>query len=184
MTDLLTDEHWMQLALEQAEQAAERGEVPVGAVLVRDNQLIAAAGNAQITSADPTAHAEVLALRAAAQTEQNYRLPGTTLYVTLEPCTMCCGAMVHARVERVVFATREPKAGAVVSTASALENPSLNHVVAWGEGVLGEHSSQMLSAFFKARREQRRAEKLHDKGNVAESSESSESPESPESQKS
>ncbi len=150
---LPADEYFMEQALECAKQAAERGEVPVGAVLVNaDGDILAQAGNAQITHADPTAHAEVLALRMAAAVRQNYRLPGTTMYVTLEPCTMCCGALVHARIDRLVFATREPKAGAVVSTAAVLNSTSLNHAVSWSEGVMAEESAALLTGFFKARR--------------------------------
>ena len=108
------DQRCMTLALEEARRAADRGEVPVGAVLTRDEVVLAHGGNAQIELHDATAHAEIRVLREAGVRGSNYRLPGTTLYVTLEPCTMCCGAMVHARVERLVFATREPRAGAVL----------------------------------------------------------------------
>lgn len=147
------DEHFMQMALVRAEAAAAQGEVPVGAVLVaHDGHVIAQAGNAQIATSDPTAHAEVAALRTAAAALQNYRLPDTTLYVTLEPCTMCCGALVHARIARLVFAAREPKAGAVVSTAALLDNPSLNHAIQWQEGVMAAESAALLKAFFRARR--------------------------------
>jgi tRNA(adenine34) deaminase len=142
----------MARALVLAESAASQGEVPVGAVLVRDGEVVGEGRNAQIGGCDPTAHAEIAALRDAASFLQNYRLPGTTLFVTLEPCTMCCGALVHARVERLVFATREPKAGAVVSTARALDNLSLNHRVAWTEGPLAEESARLLRDFFRARR--------------------------------
>ena len=156
------DEHFMQLALGCAQAAAAQGEVPVGAVLVAsDGQVIAQAGNGQIGHSDPTAHAEVLTLRAAAQALQNYRLPNTTLYVTLEPCTMCCGALVHARVGRLVFATREPKAGAVISTASTLDNASLNHTVTWEEGVLADESASLLKAFFASRRDLNRHPRKH-----------------------
>ncbi len=146
------DIRWMRLALQHAELAAHRGEVPVGAVLVRDEQLLAAGANAQVGSADPTAHAEVVALRAAAKLTRNYRLTGSTLYVTLEPCTMCAGALVHARVARVVFATAEPRSGAVCSTAQVLANPGLNHRVQVTQGVLEEASATLLKSFFAARR--------------------------------
>ena len=114
------DQRCMALALEEAQRAAARGEVPVGAVLTRGNVILACGGNAQIELQDATAHAEIRMLREAGVREGNYRLPGTTLYVTLEPCTMCCGALVHARVESLIFAAREPRAGAVVSTGCLL----------------------------------------------------------------
>lgn len=149
---MTTELDYMQRALALAEQAADAGEVPVGAVLVRDGEVLAEGVNGQISRCDPTAHAEIDALRKAASHVANYRLPGSTLYVTLEPCSMCCGALVHARVERLVFATREPKAGAVVSTSQLLDNPALNHRVIWSEGVLAEASSDLLRRFFRARR--------------------------------
>jgi len=142
----------MRRALTLAEQAAVAGEVPVGAVLVRDGQAIGEGFNQPICSHDPTAHAEIVALRAAAKVAGNYRLPDSTLYVTLEPCTMCIGALIHARVARLVFAAREPRAGAVVSTLQLCEHPSYNHRMDWQEGVLAEPSSALLTAFFKARR--------------------------------
>ena len=147
-----SDERFMALALAQAAEAARLGEVPVGAVVVMDNEVIAQACNQQITLNDPSAHAEVLALRAAAALKGNYRLPGCQLFVTLEPCTMCCGAMVHARVARLVFGAREPKAGAVVSTSAALDNSALNHRVIWNEGLAAEESAEALKRFFRARR--------------------------------
>jgi len=147
------DEYFMRQAMGCAEKAGQIGEVPVGAVLVSSTgQLLAEAGNAQIGCCDPTAHAEILTLRAAALAMGNYRLPDTTLFVTLEPCTMCCGALIHARVQRVVFAAREPKAGAVISTARVFDGASLNHRVSWQEGMLAEQSAQLLKAFFAARR--------------------------------
>ena len=153
------DAIYMRRALLCAAEAGDRGEVPVGAVLVgADGSVLAEAGNQQIGASDPTAHAEVVALRAAAQALGNYRMPDATLYVTLEPCTMCCGALVHARVARLVFATREPKAGAVVSTASTLDNPGLNHRVIWEEGVLQEPASRLLKDFFAARRKKLKAQ--------------------------
>lgn len=142
----------MAMALTLAEEAAEAGEVPVGAVLVRDGVIIGVGRNRQIELADPTAHAEVNALRAAARAVGNYRLPGSLLFVTLEPCTMCCGALVHARVAELVFATREPRGGAVVSTAQALDNPALNHRVRYREGPLRDESAALLRTFFRARR--------------------------------
>ena len=153
MTDFSESDHrFMELALAQAAKAEQLGEVPVGAVVVLENEVIAEACNQQITLHDPAAHAEVLALRSAAAALGNYRLPDCELFVTLEPCTMCCGAMVHARVSRLVFGTREPKAGAVASTSSVLDNASLNHHVAWAEGLGADESANLLRAFFKARR--------------------------------
>ena len=157
----MNDHDYMTLALEAASAAASKGEVPVGAVLAADSgEVLAVASNAQITSCDPTAHAEMLALRLGAEKLNNYRLPGCTLYVTLEPCTMCCGALIHARVRRLVFATREPKAGAVVSTVSTFSNPALNHIVEWEEGVSAEASATLLRQFFNDRRSQRKQDKL------------------------
>ena len=147
------DQRCMTLALEEAQRAADRGEVPVGAVLTRDEVVLAHGGNAQIELHDATAHAEIRVLREAGVRDGNYRLPGTTLYVTLEPCTMCCGALVHARVETVIFAAREPRSGAVVSTTSLLDNPALNHRVAWNEGLLGDESALLLRQFFQLRRD-------------------------------
>ncbi len=142
----------MQQALALARQAAEQGEVPVGALVVRDGELLGSGYNQVISAADPSAHAEIVALRDAASAVGNYRLPGATLYVTLEPCTMCAGAMVHARVAELVFAAREPRAGVVCSTCELLDQPFYNHRVAWQEGVLAEESSGLLQAFFRARR--------------------------------
>ena len=127
-------------------------EVPVGALVVLDGEIIALECNRQITLNDPSAHAEVLALRKAGQMLDNYRLPDCELFVTLEPCTMCCGTLVHARVKRLVFAAAEPKAGAVTSTSSALDNPALNHRVMWQQGLMAEESAQLLRHFFKSRR--------------------------------
>ena len=142
----------MTLALDEARRAATRGEVPVGAVLTRDQQVLANSGNAQIELHDPTAHAEIRVLRDAAVREGNYRLPGTTLYVSLEHCTMCCGALIHARVETLIFGTREPRSGAVISAAQTLDNPLLNHRVQWREGLEETEAAALLRAFFKARR--------------------------------
>lgn len=152
------DEQFMSRALALAAAAASRGEVPVGAVLVdASGQILAEAANAQISAHDPSAHAEILALRQAGQRVSNYRFPGSTLYVTLEPCTMCCGALVHARVGRLVYATSEPKAGAVVSTSNALDNPSLNHRVGYSGGLLADESAALLREFFAARRAARKS---------------------------
>ena len=145
-------EQWMRRALVLADRAENEGEVPIGAVLVRDGELLGEGWNQVITSCDPSAHAEIVAMRDAAAMAGNYRLPGATLYVTLEPCTMCVGAMIHARIEKLVFAAREPRAGVVCSTCSMLDEPRYNHRVSWQEGVLAEESSARLQAFFRARR--------------------------------
>ena len=149
----LDHEVWMRRALALADRAANEGEVPVGAVLVHSGNLLGEGWNQVIGAADPTAHAEVVALRDAARVMGNYRLPGSTLYVTLEPCTMCAGAIIHARVDLLVFGAREPKAGAICSTCSVLEEPRFNHRVAWTEGVLAQDSTDRLQAFFAARRQ-------------------------------
>ena len=149
-----TDETWMGRALDLARVAElEHSEVPVGAVLVDSSGvLIAEAGNRCISEHDPTAHAEIVALRLAGRATRNYRLPGSTLYVTLEPCAMCAMAMIHARVQRVVFAATDPKTGAAGSVFDLLADPRHNHRVAVTAGVLAEPSSQMLSEFFRRRR--------------------------------
>ncbi len=152
------DEKWMRMALAQAARGALRGEVPVGAVVVADNRLIGAGFNCPITSNDPTAHAEVVALRDAAQYLDNYRLVDCTLYVTLEPCGMCAGALTHARIKRVVYAASEPKAGMVESHPNALASAWLNHRVEHTGGVLADAASTQLSAFFKARRAAKKAQ--------------------------
>lgn len=142
----------MNQALNCARRAAAKGEVPVGAVLVQDGEVLAEAGNRPISDSDPTAHAEVNALRAACLAAGNYRLPGSTLYVTLEPCMMCVGAIVHARVDTLVFAAREPKAGAVVSAATLLDSPFLNHRVQVIEGPCADDAAALMSSFFADRR--------------------------------
>ncbi|WP_114203872.1 tRNA adenosine(34) deaminase TadA [Acinetobacter baumannii] len=155
-----SDEYWMQLAYEQAELAAKQGEIPVGAVIVSQNKLIGAGFNAPIGLSDPTAHAEIQAIRAACESLKNYRLPeDATLYVTLEPCTMCVGALVHARIKHVVFGTTEPKAGSLVSARQLLENGYYNHKFTFEHGCLHEKCTQQLSLFFKQRREQKKQEK-------------------------
>ena len=148
----MNDEIWMQRALELARQGAEAGEVPVGAVLVRDDKVLGEGFNQPIIAHDPTAHAEVVALRAAADAEQNYRLPGSTLYVTLEPCTMCFGALVHARVARLVYAASEPRAGVCVSQLQLPQVDFYNHKLLVEGGLMQEESAAMLKAFFAARR--------------------------------
>lgn len=143
----------MQRALVLGQQGGALGEVPVGAVLVLDGQIIGEGYNQPILSCDPTAHAEVVAIRQAATALQNYRLENTTLYVTLEPCTMCVGALVHARIGRVVFAATEPKSGSLVSARRLLENGYYNHVFVFEGGLLADQASKMLSGFFRGRRE-------------------------------
>ncbi|MDX1608676.1 MAG: tRNA adenosine(34) deaminase TadA [Halofilum sp. (in: g-proteobacteria)] len=149
-----SDEHYMGLALEAARRAQARGEVPVGAVVVADGRVLGEAGNAPIAEHDPTGHAEVLALRRAARLRENYRLPGTTLYVTLEPCCMCVGAMIHARVERLVFGASDPKSGAAGSVFALARDPAHNHRMEVSGGVLSDDCAAMLRTFFRARRAQ------------------------------
>ena len=146
------DHQFMQKAIEQAQLAAVAGEVPVGAVLVRDGQVIAKAFNKPIGNHDPSAHAEMLALREAAKTEGNYRLPGSTLYVTLEPCVMCAGAILHARVDRVVFGAPDPKTGAAGSVLDVFSSKQINHQTSVEGGVMSEECGQLLRSFFKERR--------------------------------
>ena len=138
------------MALAEAAQAA--GEVPVGAVLVIDDEVVAGAANAPIRLHDPTAHAEILTLRAAGERVGNYRLPGSTLYVTLEPCPMCAAAMVHARVQRLVYAAADPKTGAAGSVMDLARDPRLNHRLEVAGGVLADQASALLKDFFRARR--------------------------------
>ena len=146
------DEGFMREALDEARRGAAGGEVPVGAVVVMDGVVVGRGHNAPIALADPTAHAEVLALRAAAEKGRNYRLAGATLYATIEPCAMCCGAALHARVARVVYGARDPKAGAVESLYRLLEDPRMNHRATATGGVLADEAARLLSAFFEARR--------------------------------
>jgi len=147
-----TDEHWMRHALTLARRAEAEGEVPVGAVLVLGDDCIGEGRNCPISAHDPTAHAEIVALRAAAQRLGNYRLPGTTLYVTLEPCVMCAGALIHARVARVVFAASDPKGGAAGSVFEVLGTDRLNHRVEVQGGLLAEECASLLQDFFAVRR--------------------------------
>jgi len=142
----------MREALDEARRGAAAGEVPVGAVVVMDGAIVGRAHNAPIALADPTAHAEVLALRMAGEKRGNYRLTGATLYATVEPCPMCCGAALHARVARVVYGARDPKAGAVESLYRLLDDARLNHRVAATGDVLGDEAARLLSAFFETRR--------------------------------
>jgi tRNA(adenine34) deaminase len=146
------DIEFMRAALEEARAAAERGEVPVGAVAVSEGRIVARAGNRTIGDCDPTAHAEMVVLRDAAQRIGNYRLMNTTLYVTIEPCAMCAGAMIQARIERLVYGAEDPKGGAVRSCFSILHHPQLNHTVEVTPGVLAQESADLLKNFFSARR--------------------------------
>ncbi len=153
----MSDAAWMQQALAQAQIAAERDEVPVGAVLVdAAGELIAAGHNQPITACDPSAHAEIVVLRAAAQKLGNYRLPDTTLYVTLEPCTMCVGALVHARVGRLVYGAAEPKTGAIESAQRLFETGKFNHQPELEAGVLANECSALLSKFFAKKRSEKK----------------------------
>jgi len=152
MKQVELDRQFMQQALEQAELAALAGEVPVGAVIVRDGEVISKAFNKPITNHDPSAHAEMLALRQAALSEENYRLPGTTLYVTLEPCTMCAGAMLHARVDRIVYGAKDPKTGAAGSVLDVFSSKQINHQTVIEGGMMAEECGQLLRDFFKERR--------------------------------
>jgi tRNA(adenine34) deaminase len=147
-----TDAVFMQAALEEATTAGARGEVPVGAVLVLDDRVVARAGNRTITDCDPSAHAEIVALREAAKSVGNYRLPGATLYVTIEPCAMCAGAMVQARIARLVYGADDAKGGAARSCFSILDHPQINHRVEVVGGVRAEEAVALLQNFFAARR--------------------------------
>jgi tRNA(adenine34) deaminase len=146
------DEHWMDLALEEAARAAQAGEVPVGAVVVLDGRLLGSGHNAPIKDSDPTAHAEIVALRAAAREAGNYRLIGATLYATIEPCAMCCGAAIHARIARLVYGADDAKAGAVCSVYRLLDDAPLNHQIVVTAGVRAAECGARLSDFFRAKR--------------------------------
>ena len=146
------DETWMRLALEAAALARSVGEVPIGAVIVRGDELLSQAHNTPITLCDPTGHAEILAIRRAAAVIGNYRLTGATLFVTIEPCLMCAGAILQARIERIVFGSADPKGGAVVSLYRLFEDRRMNHTVAVTQGVLEAACSEILSGFFREKR--------------------------------
>jgi tRNA(adenine34) deaminase len=148
----VVDRHWMAVALEEAAAGARAGEVPVGAVLVRDGVCLARAHNAPISEQDPTAHAEIRVLREGARVLGNYRLPDTTLYVTLEPCPMCVGAMIHARVARLVFAASDPRTGAAGGALDLVSHSSHNHRVAVTGGIAAEEAAELLRGFFRERR--------------------------------
>lgn len=151
-----TDEHWMQYALSLADKAEAMGEVPVGAVLVKDDEIVGEGWNQPITLHDPSAHAEVMAIRAAGNSLENYRLPNTTLYVTLEPCAMCAGLMIHSRIQRVVFGAFDPKTGAAGSVFDTLIDQRHNHSIEVVGGILETECSNHLKAFFKKRRAQKK----------------------------
>ncbi|MGI9263686.1 MAG: tRNA adenosine(34) deaminase TadA [Gammaproteobacteria bacterium] len=151
-TTLATDERFMALALDLARESAAAGEVPVGAIVVRDDQVVGAGRNHPIAAADPTAHAEIQALREAGLNLDNYRLGKCTLYVTLEPCAMCAGAMVHARIERLVYGARDPKSGAAGSVFDLVRSERMNHTMDVEGGVLEEACGELLRGFFRSRR--------------------------------
>lgn len=149
---MISDLEAMREALSEARKANAAGEVPIGAVIVCRGEVIARGQNSVIRTSDPTAHAEIAALRQAARTFGNYRLLGCTLYVTLEPCAMCAGAMIHARLDRLVYAAADPKAGACGSVLSVINHPQLNHAMQVQQGVLGDQSGELLKSFFRDRR--------------------------------
>ncbi len=152
MSDILTDESWMRYAIRLAQRAEENGEVPVGALLVQNEKVIAEGWNQVIEFHDSTAHAEIVAIRQAGKKIENYRLINTTLYVTLEPCVMCMGAISHARIKRLVFGAFDEKRGAVCNALHLTNAPFLNHHIAWQGGILEETCSQLLKDFFTQRR--------------------------------
>jgi tRNA(adenine34) deaminase len=149
---VMNDEAFMRRALDEAAAASEHGEVPIGAVLVKEDVVVAAAGNERQLRQDPTAHAEILVLRAGAEKLGTWRLDDTTLYVTLEPCPMCAGALVLARVKRLVYGSQDPKAGAALSLYNIVQDPRLNHEVEITPGVLGEETAAILQSFFQGKR--------------------------------
>ncbi len=147
-----SDIEFMRRAIALAEQAAAVGEVPVGALVVKDGEIIAEGYNQPITSCDPTGHAEIIALRNASTALQNYRLSGCDLYVTIEPCTMCVGAMIHARIGKIVFGAPEPRAGALESQLRLMDENHYNHSITWQGGVLAEECGEIISSFFRRKR--------------------------------
>lgn len=165
----MDDQYWMRQALELAAQASERNEVPVGAVVVLDGQIIGQGFNSPISGCDPSAHAEIQALRDAAHRLENYRLVDATLYVTIEPCSMCAGAIVHSRIKRLVYGALEPKAGAATSQTPFFDQPWLNHRVDVQGGVLADECSAMISDFFARRRDEKRQAKRVQSGEGANS---------------
>ena len=160
MNETKGDEEWMQYAMTLALKAQDEGEVPVGAVLVLDNRVIGEGWNRSIGQHDPTAHAEIMALRQGGCAVQNYRLIDATLYVTLEPCVMCAGAMIHSRIRRVVYGAADAKTGAAGSLLDVLRHPGMNHQIEITSGVLAQACSEQLSAFFRYRRSQKKALRL------------------------
>ena len=152
---MIDDRAAMESALSEARTAASAGEVPIGAIVVREGVVIAGGQNRVMRDCDPTAHAEIVAMRAAAEALGNYRLNGCTLYVTLEPCAMCAGAMIHARLDRLVFAAADPKAGACGSVLEVLNHPQLNHQMQVEQGIAAEESAELLRGFFRERRQLR-----------------------------
>ncbi len=159
MTTELSDEYWMRRALECAKKAEAMDEIPVGAVLVRDGQLVAEGWNQSICSHDPSAHAEMVAIREAGKKIENYRLVDSTLYVTLEPCSMCAGLLVHSRVKRLVFGASDLKTGSAGSIMNLVQEPRLNHQLEVTSGILAEECAAVLSAFFQRRRKEKKAAK-------------------------
>lgn len=149
---LKDDEYWMGMALSLAGRAGDLDEVPVGAVVVRNNEIIGEGFNLTLTLNDPSAHAEIMALRDAAQKVENYRLVDACLYVTIEPCTMCAGALIHARIRRLVYGAKEPRQGAIESSIRVLDNPSLNHKLEVTSGVCDEAAGKLMSTFFQSKR--------------------------------
>ena len=149
---MISDREAMEAALDEARKSAEAGEVPVGAVSVYEGAIIGRGHNRVLRDNDPTAHAEIVAMRAAGQALGNYRLNGCTLYVTLEPCAMCAGAMIHARIDRLLFAALDPKAGAAGSVLEVLNHPKLNHQIKVEQGILADESGELLRSFFRGRR--------------------------------
>ena len=149
-----SDSDFMRRAIALAEQAASVGEVPVGALVVKDGQVIGEGYNQPISSCDPTGHAEIVAMRQACEALQNYRLTGCDLYVTIEPCTMCVGAMIHARIGKIIFGAAEPRAGALQSQLRLMDRDHYNHSIQWQGGVLAEECSEIISSFFRRKRQQ------------------------------
>jgi tRNA(adenine34) deaminase len=149
---MISDREAMEAALDEARKAAEAGEVPIGAIAVCGDRIVGRGQNRVLRDNDPTAHAEIVAVREAAVALGNYRLNGCTLYVTLEPCAMCAGAMIHARIDRLVYAAADPKAGAAGSVLSVLNHPRLNHQMQIEQGILAEESGDLLRSFFRERR--------------------------------
>ncbi|WP_416305352.1 tRNA adenosine(34) deaminase TadA [Neptunicella sp. SCSIO 80796] len=154
-----SDCHWMEYALELARKAAEQGEIPVGAVLIKDGQIVGEGWNQPIGQHDPSAHAEMLAIRQGGDRLKNYRMPDATLYVTLEPCSMCAGLLVHSRISRLVFGAEDPKTGSAGSIMNLLQHDKLNHQVEVTGGVMAAECGEILSAFFRQRRAEKKAAK-------------------------